>query len=236
MAFPLVAHGANQIESGSRKGYFFEGKIPEKERMKKNVPANVTRLLLRWSDGEEAALGELMPVVYDELRRMAIGHLRRERQNHTLQATALVNEVYLELIDQRQVNWRNRAHFFGAAAELMRRILVDHARAHNAAKRGGSAYKVSIGQAANVAAGKDLEVLALDEALTELAALDPQLCRLVELRYFGGLSIEETAEVIGLSPATIKRHWSSARAWLHRRITKGDGASDSDEAREKHDS
>jgi RNA polymerase sigma factor (TIGR02999 family) len=189
--------------------------------MDEPAPKNITRLLLRWREGDETALDELMPVVYDELRRLAAGHLRRERQDHTLQPTALVNEVFLQLVDQRQVNWRNRAHFFGATAEVMRRILVSHARARNAAKRGGSDYKVSLTQAAGVAAEQDVEVIALDEALTDLAAFDPQLCRLVELRYFGGLSIEETAEVMQLSPATVKRHWSAARAWLHRRITGG---------------
>jgi len=183
---------------------------------------NVTRLLLAWRNGEATALDELMAVVYDELRRLAAGHLNRERPDHTLQPTALVNEVYLQLIDQRQVNWQNRAHFFGAVAEIMRRVLVSHARKHRARKRGGGAFKVSLGDLAVVSdTAPDVDVILLDQALTELAAMDPPLARLVELRYFGGLSVEETAEVLALSPATIKRQWQTARTWLRRRLTQG---------------
>jgi len=182
---------------------------------------DVTRLLLDWQSGDQAALDQLMPLIYDELRRLAAGHLRHERPDHTLQPTALVNEAYLQLIEQRRMNWQGRAHFFGAAAELMRRILVDYARAHNAAKRGGGAFKVSLRDVAAVIEQQDVEVMLLDQALTELAALDPAQARLVELRYFGGLSVEETAEAMKLSPATVKRHWNSAKAWLHRRLTKG---------------
>lgn len=181
---------------------------------------DVTRLLLDWNNGNQTALNQLMPVVYDELRRVAAGHLRHERPNHTLQATALVNEVYLHLVDESRVNWQNRAHFFGAASRLMRQILVDHARNRQALKRGGGVCKVSLAEAAHAHVESDHEVVALDEALNALAELDPQQSRLVELRYFGGLSIEETAEVLGLSPATVKRHWNSARLWLYDQIKK----------------
>lgn len=182
---------------------------------------DVTRLLLDWRDGDKAALDALMPLVYDELRRLAAGQLRHERPDHTLQPTALVNEAYLQLVEQRQMNWQTRAHFFGAAANLMRRILVDHARAHNAAKRGGDAVRVSLSDVTALIEQQSIEVLLLDQALNELQALDPELARLVELRYFAELSIEETAEVLALSPATVKRHWNSAKVWLHRRLTQG---------------
>lgn len=185
---------------------------------------DVVRLLLDWRDGDQAALSKLMPLVYDELRRLAAGKLRRERPNHTLQPTALVHEVYVQLIGQRRVSWQSRAHFFGAAAELMRRILVDHARRKQAGKRGAGAVNVSLSQAAAVPDREsDVDVILLDRALTELAALDPPLARLVEVRYFGGLSVAETAEVLALSPATVKRHWQTARTWLRRRMTEGTG-------------
>lgn len=186
--------------------------------MMKSSPKNVTLLLMDWRDGDREALDRLIPVVYVELKRLASGYLRRERIDHTLQPTALVNEAYIRLIDQRWMNWQNRAHFFGAASELMRRILVDHARAHGAKKRGGGAYKVSLREISEAPEQEDLDLVSLDDALTELAALDAQLSRLVELRFFGGLSIEETAEVMGTSPSTIKRHWKTAQAWLYRRL------------------
>ncbi|MBI1762589.1 MAG: sigma-70 family RNA polymerase sigma factor [Acidobacteria bacterium] len=187
-----------------------------------HAPQNVTQLLLAWQHGEAAALDELMAVVYDELRHLAAGRLKRERADHTLQPTALVNEVYLQLVDQRQVNWQNRAHFFGAVAEIMRRLLVDHARRHLADKRGAGAVRVSLADVAAVTDTEpDIDVILLDQALTELAARDPPLARLVELRYFGGLSIEETAEFLSFSPATVKRHWQTAKSWLRRRITEG---------------
>ncbi|MCI0486875.1 MAG: sigma-70 family RNA polymerase sigma factor [Blastocatellia bacterium] len=186
----------------------------------------VSQLLRDWRGGNKAALDSLMPIVYDELRRLASGFLRRERSDHTLQTTALVHEAYIHLVDQDQTDWQNRTHFFGAAAQLMRRILVDHARAHRAAKRGGGALKVTLNEVAVDPTGQDIDVIALDEALNELAALDSQQSRLVELRYFSGLSIEETAEVMGISPATVKRQWNSARAWLHRRMTVGTGQSE----------
>lgn len=160
-----------------------------------------------------------MPMVYSELRRLANNYLRRERQNHTLQPTALVNEAYLRLIDQRTANWQNRAQFYGIAAQLMRRILVDHARQHKAAKRGGSdQQRLSITSAERVVAKPDLDVLALHEALEELKTIDPQQERIVELRFFGGLSIEETAEVLGIGHATVERDWKMARAWLRRKL------------------
>ncbi len=185
-------------------------------------PQSVTRLLLDWSNGDQEALDKLIPAVYDELRRLASRHLRRERPGHTLQTTALIHETYIRLVDQRHVRWQNRAHFFGIAAQLMRRILVDHARSRHRAKRGGSAVRLTLGEAMNVAAGQEVDFVALDEALNRLAEIDPQQSRIVELRYFSGLSIEETAEVMGISPATVKRDWSMARAWLHRELSRGE--------------
>jgi len=185
---------------------------------------NVTQLLVKWSEGDQKALDKLMPLVYSELRRLAGNYLRRERQNHTLQPTALVNEAYLKLVDQRSPHWQNRAQFYGVAAQMMRRILVDHARQHQAAKRGGSDQQrlsiTSAGQlgAKQLAAEPAIDLLALHEALEELTAIDPQQGRIVELKFFGGLSIEETAEVIGISHATVERDWKMARAWLRRKL------------------
>ena len=166
-------------------------------------PATVTQLLQAWGGGDQEALDKLFPAVYEELRRQARRHLRAERANHTLQATALVNEAYIKLVDQRQARWQNRAQFFGIAAQAMRRILVDHARSRHAAKRGGSAIQLPLEEAHDVAEASDVDLMDLDEALTRLAALDPQQGRIVELRYFSGMSIEETAEVLGISPATV---------------------------------
>src|SRR5262245_30356446 len=174
----------------------------------------VTHLLLAWSNGDRAALEELIPVVYPELRRIAGRYLRRERVDHTLQPTALVHEAYVKLIDQDRAQWQNRMQFFGVAAQLMRRILVDHAREHAAEKRGGSARPVTCDDAMAASTNRSIDTLALDEALQRLTALYPEQGRLVELRYFGGLTIEETGEVLGLSPATVKRQWAVARAWL----------------------
>lgn len=179
----------------------------------------VTQLLLAWQGGSQAALDQLLPFVYDELRRLAAGYLRRERSNHTLQSTALVHEAYMKLVDQRQVQWQNRAHFFAIAAQVIRRILVDHARGVNAKKRGAGAYRLSLDEApdlANPAAGMDIE--SLDQALERLAQFDEQQARIVELRFFGGLSIEETATALGISPATVKRDWAVAKAWLFREL------------------
>jgi RNA polymerase sigma-70 factor (ECF subfamily) len=179
----------------------------------------VTQLLVDWSKGDQAALDKLMPLVYNELRRLASNYLRRERPGHTLQPTALVNEAYLKLIDQRNAKWQNRAQFFGISAQLMRRILVDHARQHQAAKRGGSDRKrLSITSAEALIKQPELDLLALNEALDELAEMDPQQGRIVELKFFGGLSIEETAEVLGVSHATVERDWKMARAWLRRKL------------------
>lgn len=184
------------------------------------TPSDVTGLLLSWSNGDASAAERLLPAVYDDLRRQAARAMRREGDDHTLQATALVHEAYLRLIDQRRVQWRNRSHFFGIAAQAMRRVLVDHARGRLAAKRGGDMKQLTLSGADEAAANADdgVEVLALHEALERLAQLDPDQARLVELRYFGGLTIEETAEALGVSPATMKREWAVARAWLRREL------------------
>ena len=179
---------------------------------------SVTELLVDWGNGNQQALEELLPLIYNELRHLAHNFLYRERPGHTLQTTALVHEAYLKLIDQRDARWQNRAHFFAIAAQAMRRILIDSARKHAAAKRGGPQEKLSLEEAANVSLEPDSNLLALDEALKSLAVIDPQQERLVELRYFGGLTIEETAEVMDLSPATIKREWAMARAWLYQSL------------------
>jgi RNA polymerase sigma-70 factor (ECF subfamily) len=188
------------------------------------APQNVTELLIGWSNGDREALDALMPVVYDELRRQASRYLRRERVGHTLQTTALIHEAYLRLIDQKNVHWQNRAHFYGIAAQLMRRILVDHARTKKRAKRGGSDIRVSLSKANIFAKGQDLDIVAIDEALERLARIDEQQGRIVELRFFSGLTVDETAEVLGISPATVKRDWSMARAWLHREISREVGS------------
>lgn len=184
-------------------------------------PHDVTRLLDDLSAGREHALDELLPLVYRELRRRAASYLRRERQDHTLQPTALVNEAFLKLVEQRNVRWQNRAHFFGVAAQAMRRILVDHARTHGRVKRGGAGEQVTLDDELLVAASRSIDLLALDQALERLSALDERQARVVELRFFGGLSVEETAEVLRLSPATIKREWSMAKAWLYAQLNVG---------------
>jgi len=182
-------------------------------------PDNVTRLLLDWGKGREQALEELLPLLYNELRHLAHHLLYRERPGHTLQTTALVHEAYLKLVDQRGANWQNRAHFFAIAAQAMRRILIDSARRHAALKRGEAGEKISLDDAASFSLEPNLNLLALDEALNALNEFDPQQTRIVELRYFGGLTIEETAAVMDLSPATVKREWAMARAWLHQALT-----------------
>ena len=184
----------------------------------------VTELLLAWGAGDRAALDALMPTVYAELRRQAERALRRESAGHTLQATALVHEAYLRLVDQNRVAWRNRAHFFAIAAQMMRRVLVDHARTRLAAKRGGELQRVTLGDVGAGTADQgdgDIDLLALHDALELLATIDPRQARLVELRYFGGLGIEETAEALEVSPATVKRDWAVARAWLRRELATG---------------
>jgi RNA polymerase sigma-70 factor (ECF subfamily) len=183
------------------------------------APQNVTELLIGRSKGDKEALDALVPLVYDELRRQASRYLRHERVGHTLQTTALIHEAYLRLVDQRNVHWQNRAHFFGIAAQLMRRILVDHARTKKRAKRGGSDVRISLSEATLKTRAQDLDIVALDEALERLAAIDEQQSKIVELRFFSGLTVEETAEVLSISPATVKRDWSMAKAWLHREIS-----------------
>jgi len=181
---------------------------------------SVTKLLLDWGAGNRAALDALTPLVYDELRRLAGHYLRRERPDHTLQSTALVHEAYMRLIDQRNVRWQNRAQFFGLASELIRRILVDHARAKQAAKRGGTVVKLTLDEALDASVGRDLDLVRLDDSLKALAEVDAQQGRIVELRYFAGLTIEETAEALDISPATVKRDWVVAKAWLRRQMDK----------------
>lgn len=181
---------------------------------------NLTQMLIQLSEGKSEIVDDILPLIYDELRRLAGNYLRRERSEHTLQPTALVHEAYLKLIDQRQVKWQNRAHFFGIAANIMRRILVDYARQHKAGKRGGNEENLSLDDEIIVASTeKSAELLALDEALENLAKVDPQKSRIVELRYFGGLSVEETAEVLGVSEITVKRHWRMAKAWLYGQLS-----------------
>jgi RNA polymerase sigma factor (TIGR02999 family) len=181
--------------------------------------SDVTALLGDWSRGNQSALNQLLPLVYGELRRIASRQLRSERVGHTLQPTALVHEVYLRLVDQRNVDWRNRAHFFGAAAQVMRRILVDHARRHTASKRGNGLHRVSMDEATELAAPEGIPVLALDRALDRLATMDQGLARIVELRAFGGMTIEEAACVLNVSPSTAKREWRTAKAWLTRELS-----------------
>jgi len=180
--------------------------------------ANVSQLLIEWGNGDQAALDQLMPLVHEELRRLARRALRRERQNHTLQTTALVNEAYLRLVDQKQVRWQNRAHFMAIAAQLMRRILVDYARRRQYQKRGGGALQVTLADAELLADERQPDLVALDEALRSLTEIDPRRSQVVELRFFGGLSIEETAEVLKISPTTVERDWVVARAWLHKTV------------------
>lgn len=179
----------------------------------------VTKLLVRWREGDRDALEELMPLVYDELRRLARHYLSKERSDHTLQSTALVHEAYLRLAGGNAPNWQNRAHFFGVAAHIMRQILIEHARGRGAAKRGGNALRLEIDEALALPQRIDVDVVALDKALNELSELDTQQGRIVELRFFGGLTIEDTSEVLGISPATVKRDWVTARAWLYRAMT-----------------
>src|SRR5262245_8416039 len=178
----------------------------------------VTALLTDWSRGDTTALEQLLPLLYDELRRIAARQLRGERVNHTLQPTALVHEVYLRLVDQRHVGWQDRAHFLGVAAHTMRRILVDHARRHSAQKRGDGVQCVSLDDAKDLAAPQEVPLLALDHALGRLETVDPELAKIVELRAFGGLTIEEAAHVLNVSPSTAKRDWRTARAWLNREL------------------
>jgi RNA polymerase sigma factor (TIGR02999 family) len=179
----------------------------------------ITQLLAEWSDGNQSALDKLYPLVYEELHRLARRYMSRERKGHTLQTTALINEAYVRLVDQRNVHWANRSHFFAISAQIMRRILIDHARRHAYAKRGGGAQQVSLEEVAVVAREQSAEILRLDEALKILAKMDPRRCHVVELRYFGGLNNEEIAGVLKVSENTVTRDWNLARAWLHQQLT-----------------
>jgi len=184
-----------------------------------NSANQVTQLLVSWGNGDQQSLESLIPLVYDELRRQARRYLRRERPDHTLQSSALVHEVYVRLIDQRQANWHNRSQFFGVAAQLMRRILVDHARSRGAVKRGAGVTKLAIAEEVAAIEMQNVDLIALDTSLTKLEQIDPQQCRIVELRFFSGLSIEDTADALGISPATVKRDWAMVKAWLYREIS-----------------
>ena len=177
-------------------------------------------MLRAWSEGDRSALDRLTPIVYEELRRLARRYMKQERAGHSLQTTALVNEAYLRLVDYKRMRWQNRAHFFAVSAQLMRRILVEHARRHNL-KRGAGVEHVSLDAGAAIGGDRGADLVALDEALETLARLDPRKAQVVELRFFGGLSVEETAEVLRISPITVMRDWSSARAWLYRKMTSG---------------
>jgi RNA polymerase sigma factor (TIGR02999 family) len=181
---------------------------------------DVSRLLTAWSEGDQGALERLMPIVYEELRRLARHYMRRERPGHSLQATALVNEAYTRLVDYKRMQWNDRAHFFAVSAQLMRRILVDHAR-RNGLKRGAGVQHVALEETATVGRCQDTDLVALDDAMNALAQLDPRKVKVVEMRFFGGLSVEETAEVLRISPITVKRDWRSAKSWLYREITGG---------------
>ncbi len=184
-------------------------------------PPNVTELLRNWSNGDRKAQDQLFRAVYDELHRQAARHLQREHPGLSLQTTDLIHEAYLRLIDQQHVEWQNRLHFYGIAAQVMRRILVDHARSRQAAKRGGSAIRLPLEEAMVVLPGHDLDFLALDEALNRLAQMDEQQSQIVELRFFSGLSVEETAKVLDVSERTVKRDWNVAKAWLRRELSRG---------------
>jgi RNA polymerase sigma-70 factor (ECF subfamily) len=188
--------------------------------MQTHSPKKITQLLVAWGEGDKSALEELTPLVYDELHRLAHRYMRGERAGHTLQTTALVNEAYTRLIDWKNVRWQNRAHFFGVSAQLMRRILVDFARSRGYEKRGGGIRAVTLNEAIDVTNEKGIDLVALDEALSALAELDPRQSKVIELRFFGGLTNEEAAEVLSVSVATVRRDWSLARAWLHRELKR----------------
>ena len=188
--------------------------------MAENPRTEVSELLVKWGCGDQEALNQLMPMVYDELQQVAKRYLRHERPEHTLQTTALVHEAYLKLIEQNRHDLQNRMHFFAITAQLMRRILVDYARGHQARRRGGACFKLSLDDVTEVAVGKNPDLIMLDDALSALSVMDPQQGRVVELRVFGGLTVEETAKVLKISPRTVKREWGMARAWLHRQMNR----------------
>jgi RNA polymerase sigma-70 factor, ECF subfamily len=181
---------------------------------------DISRLLRAWSDGDQSALEKLTPMVYAELHRLARRYMRRERPGHSLQTTALVNEAYMRLVDYERMQWQNRAHFFAVSAQVMRRILVEHARRHNL-KRGGGIQHFSLEEAVVVGGDQDADLVALDDKMNALARIDPRKVQVVEMRFFGGLSVEETAEVLKISPVTVKRDWRAAKAWLYRELTGG---------------
>jgi RNA polymerase sigma factor (TIGR02999 family) len=185
------------------------------------LPEEITQLLMSWNQGDKAALDQLVPLVYSELRRLAKRHMNREDPAHTLQTSALINEAYLKLIDQQNVPWQNRAHFFAVAAQVMRHILIDHARRHAYDKRGAGAQHIPLDEAAIVQQGRAAQLVALDEALDALAVLDPRRSQIIELRFFGGLNGEEISEVMEISPSTVQREWRAAKAWLHHTMTTG---------------
>lgn len=182
-------------------------------------PKSITQLLIEWREGDETALDQMIPLVYQELRRLARHYMRRERAGHTLQTSALVNEAYLKLVDHKGMRWQNRAHFYAVASQAMRRILVDHARSRHYAKRGGGVQMVELDEAATVARKQAADLVALDDALTALSEIDPRKSQIVEMRYFGGMSVDETAEVLGISGVTVMREWSTAKAWLLRAMS-----------------
>ncbi len=184
------------------------------------METNITQLLQRFADNRQEAANELLPLVYNELKRIASNYLRRERSDHTLQPTALVHEAYLKMVDITQVSWQNKAHFLGVAANQMRRILVDYSRQHNAMKRGGEFHILTLNEEIDKAIEQSTDLIALDDALNELAKMDPVKAQMVELRYFGGLTVEETAEVLGVSAITVKRHWRMTKAWLYGQLTQ----------------
>lgn len=181
-------------------------------------PQEITQLLLGWSQGDQVALDQLIPLVYPELRKLARRYMRRESPEHTLQTSALINEAYLRLVDQQSVEWQDRAHFFAMAAQVMRHILIDHARSHLSAKRGAGAPHVPLDEVSVIRQERAMELVALDDALTSLTKIDERKSKIVEMRFFGGLSVEETAESLDLSPVTVMREWRAAKAWLHREV------------------
>jgi RNA polymerase sigma factor (TIGR02999 family) len=190
--------------------------------MEAGIPGDVTQLLVQWQGGDRKSLDRLIPLVYKELRLIAQRFLRQEKPGHTLQSTALVHEAYLRLVDQSRTNWQNRAHFFGVAATIIRNILVDHARARQASKRGGAMLTLSLDEAVALPRKRDLELIAVDDALLSLSSFDPQQSRIVELRFFGGLTIEETSEVLGISESTVKRDWILAKTWIVRTLSSSE--------------
>jgi RNA polymerase sigma-70 factor (ECF subfamily) len=197
-----------------------KSRVPGDEEVQKPPVGEVSGLLRAWGDGDRAALDRLTPIVYDELRRLASRYMRGERPGHSLQTTALVNEAYMRLVDYKSMQWQNRAHFFAVSSQLMRRILVEHARRHNL-KRGGGVPHVAFEDTAEVGGDRAADLVALDDALHALAGVDPRKVQVVEMRFFGGLSVEETAEVLKISPVTVMRDWSTAKAWLYRELTGG---------------